>query len=273
MPLAIINGTEMFYEDRGPRDAPAIVFSHSLFFDHRMFEAQLEHFAKTYRVVAYDHRSHGRSGDAADGRYDMDTMTADVVALIKHLKLDRVHVIGNSMGGFIALRLAARHPDLVRSAVIIGSSAEAEAKAKEYEPLVQLLSETGGANAVDTLMYVMFGDATLADPAKSDMRAIWHGRMAALPPAIAAPARAVVEREGVLGELKQARVPILALSGEEDHAYSAELSMRIVATAPMARCEVIAQAGHSPTLEQPEVVTERLANHFAAVDAEAAMPT
>ena len=108
------------------------VLSHSLFFDHRMFEAQLKEFSLnwSYRVIAYDHRGHGLSANAADGRYDMDTMAADVVALIEHLNLGRVHIVGNSMGGFIALRLAARRPDLVRSAAVLGSSAEPEAKAR-----------------------------------------------------------------------------------------------------------------------------------------------
>ena len=100
MPAAIVNGVELFYEDRGPCGAPSLVLSHSLFFDHRMFEAQLKDFSRTYRVIAYDHRGHGLSANAADGRYDMDTMAADVVALIEHLNLGRVHIVGNSMGGF-----------------------------------------------------------------------------------------------------------------------------------------------------------------------------
>ena len=163
MPAAIVNGVELFYEDRGPCGAPSLVLSHSLFFDHRMFEAQLKEFSRTYRVIAYDHRGHGLSANAADGRYDMDTMAADVVALIEHLNLGRVHIVGNSMGGFIALRLAARRPDLVCSAAVLGSSAEPEAKAKEYEPLLQLLAQQGGAGTVETLMFVMFGDTTLAE--------------------------------------------------------------------------------------------------------------
>ena len=121
-------------------------------------------------------------------------------------------------------------------------------------------------------MFVMFGDTTLADSAKSRMCAIWRDRIAALTPEIAKPARAVVEREGVLDELKQTTVPILALIGEEDHAYSVEQSRRIATVAPMGRCAVLSRAGHSLALEQPDAVNDHLARHFASVDVGDAAP-
>ena len=59
-----VNGTSLHYLDEGPREAPAIVFSNSMFFDVRMFEEQAKAFGDRYRVVRYDHRGQGGSAKA-----------------------------------------------------------------------------------------------------------------------------------------------------------------------------------------------------------------
>ena len=91
-----------------------VVFSHSLFFDSSMFHNQAAFFGATNRVVTYDHRGQGRS--APSDTLDVDTLTDDAAALIESLGAGPVHFVGNSLGGFVALRLAARRPDLVLSA-------------------------------------------------------------------------------------------------------------------------------------------------------------
>ena len=63
MPLIDVNGTQINYLDEGPRDAPAIIFSNSMFFDGTMFEKQAAAFADKYRVVRYDHRGQGGSAN------------------------------------------------------------------------------------------------------------------------------------------------------------------------------------------------------------------
>jgi 3-oxoadipate enol-lactonase len=266
MPTVNVNGIDLFYEERGARTAPAIVLAHSLFFDHRMFEHQLESLSDRYRVIAYDHRGHGRSPCPADGDYDMDTMANDAAGIIEALDLGPVHFAGNSMGGFLALRLAARRPDLIRSAAALGSSAEHEHKAEDFRPLVQALKAHGGAPVIDTLMHIMFGDQTRADPRKAKMCAFWRAHMAALPNTIGEVADAVVERRGVIDEIKRAQRPILAIAGGEDHAYSVALSESIAKAAPDARCVVVTSAGHSVALEAPEEVNGHLLTHFERAD-------
>src|SRR3546814_3434728 len=82
-----------------------------------MFAAQTAHRQGRYRVIAYDHRGQGRSADDAATSISMETVYADAVALIEALKLGAVHFAGLSMGGFVAMRLGARRPDLIRSLI------------------------------------------------------------------------------------------------------------------------------------------------------------
>jgi 3-oxoadipate enol-lactonase len=267
VPTATVNGTTLAYDDTGPRNGVALVFSHSLFFNRSMFRHQVERFSADYRVVVYDNRGQGESMPAPQELLDMDTLTEDAAALIEHLDLAPCHVLGNSMGGFVALRLAARRPELLRSAVALGSSAEEEHKLAEFGPLVEHMQRHATTDVIDTLMYIMLGDTTLTDPAKEELRQEWRTYMLGLPPAIGDAAYGVIHRKNVVDELAGAAVPVLAIAGAQDHAYPPPLSsQRIADVVPNGRCVTVPHAGHSVALEQPEAVNEHLARHLAAVD-------
>jgi len=75
------------------------MFCHGLLWNHKMFEAQINHLKNRYQIIAYDHRGQGQS-EVTSGGYDMDQLYRDAVDLITHLKLDKVHFVGLSNGGF-----------------------------------------------------------------------------------------------------------------------------------------------------------------------------
>lgn len=243
MPTIDVNGTTLGYDDTGG-DGQAVVFSHSLYFDRTMFEAQVARFGRAYRVVTYDHRGQGAS--ARSTSLDMDTLAEDLAALIEALDLGPSHVVGNAMGGFVALRLLARRPELLRSAAVLSSSAD-----EEPEGCVVLPFDA-----------IMFGDTTLAERVALCDR--WHRHFAALDRSVLAAAEGVLHRKGVLGELVGATVPLLVLSGAEDHVYAPELSRRIADTAANAHHVTVRRAGNSLAVERPDVVNALLAEHFQA---------
>lgn len=263
MRSAAVNGTTLAYVDEGPREGTPIVFSHSLFFDHSMFDGHLERFAREgFRVVAYDHRNQGGSAPAPREELDMDTLTEDAAALIEHLGLGKCHFVGNSMGGFIALRLAARRPDLLLSVAALGSSAEEEHSLAEFAPLADHLTAHGPEQVVDTLMYIMFGDTSLAT--RPELLAPWREFMSRLAPSIGDSAHGVIHRSRIVEELSGCQVPVLAIAGSEDHAYPQPISGANVAAASGGGEVTVEGAGHSVALEQADVVAEHLKRHLAA---------
>lgn len=264
MPDAMVNGTRLAYSDDGPRDAPVLLLSHSLFFNRAMFDHQVAGLADRYRVVRYDHRGQGDSDRAPREQLDMDTLSEDAAALIEHLDAGPVHVAGNSLGGFVALRLAARRPELLRSVTVLGSSAEAEGKVAEFDPLVAAMSEHGAAPVIDTLMWIMFGDETLASAGAAKQNARWRKWMLGLDATIGDCAHQVVHRRAVLDEMAGCPVPLLAVAGEQDHAYSIANSRAVVEAVKDGHLAVVPRAGHSVSLEQPTVVNALLAQHLAA---------
>jgi 3-oxoadipate enol-lactonase len=263
MPTLEVNGTTLHYSDDGPRDAPAVIFGHSLFFDADMFAAQVAELSSDHRVVTYDHRGQGRSAPAPREQLDMDTLTDDAAALIEALGLAPCTYVGNSMGGFVALRLAARRPDLVASVVAAGSSADVEGSKAEFDPLVSAMGEHGVAPVLDVVTHIMLGDHTMAE--RPELTASSRERLGRLGPEIADPAWQVVHREAVLDELAATEVPILVIAGAEDHAYPLPKSEQIAATAPNARLEVVERVGHSVLLEDPERANALLRDHLAGL--------
>lgn len=81
----------------------------------------LDELAKQFRVIALDCRGHGGSDKPRDQTMYGLAMVEDVVQLLDHLDIDTAHIVGYSMGGRIALKLATTHPARVRTAVLIGS--------------------------------------------------------------------------------------------------------------------------------------------------------
>ncbi|WP_238049409.1 alpha/beta hydrolase [Psychrobacter sp. Ps7] len=99
-----------------------------------MFAHQTEYFSKTIRIVSYDLRDQGQSSRSDLKSVDMDTHTDDAIALIEALNLAPCFFADNSMGGFIALRLASRRPDLLKGCIVLGSSGELEYKLSDFSP-------------------------------------------------------------------------------------------------------------------------------------------
>src|SRR5260370_14114934 len=122
MPIISVNGAALYYEEHGT-GPEIIVFAHGLLWSCRMYDAQVALLKERYRCVAFDFRGQGQSEVTRSG-YDMETLYEDAVALINQLGCAPCHFLGLSMGGFIGLRLAARHPELMPSLILLETSAD-----------------------------------------------------------------------------------------------------------------------------------------------------
>jgi 3-oxoadipate enol-lactonase len=272
VPTIAVNGTTLFYTEQGPPDGPALVLSHSIFFDHRMFAPLIERLGGRYRIIRYDHREHGQSASTELESVDMETLTADAAALIEVLHAAPCYFLGNSMGSLVALRLAARRPDLVKGCIVLGGSGEPEPKREEFAPLVEEMRQAGAAPFIDTLMHIMFGETTLTDPARAGMREQWRQAMLGLRPGVAKCARGVINRQSVLDELRKTTVPLLVLVGREDNSNEVARSRSIADAAPHSEMYVVERAGHSLALEEPGEVAHHVEDFIAAQEAKVPPP-
>jgi len=120
------DGVPIHYRVEG-KGAPALVLVHGWAYDGSLWDAQVEHFAKTHQVVTLDLGGHGRSGK---GRKDwtMGAFGEDVVAVVRHLGLERVVLVGHSMGGPVILEAARRMPARLVGLVPVDTLSDVESK-------------------------------------------------------------------------------------------------------------------------------------------------
>lgn len=273
MPTIQANGVELHYEDTGS-GAETIVFAHGLFWDGHLFDAQVAALRDHYRCVTFDFRGQGQTPATPDG-YDMETLAQDAAGLIDALGLAPVHFAGLSMGGFIGMRLAARRPELLRSLILIETSAEPEPRENlpKYRQLLSAARLVGVRPLAGRIMPIMFGRTFLRDPERADQRAAWQAKLATnKKPGILRATVGVIERPDFTPELARIHTPTLIVIGAEDAATTPEHSEHLRAHIAGAQLVSIPRAGHTSTVEEPEAVTAAIQTFLAAQSAPASPP-
>jgi long-chain acyl-CoA synthetase len=254
-----VNGTTLAVEERGA-GTEAILFAHGVLLDRRMFDAQVQALADKYRCIAFDSRGHGAS-DVPETGYDMDSLTDDAATLIRELGCGPVHFVGHSMGAFVGLRLAARHPDLVRSLVLIAPSADRQPRldVAKYRLLQVMARRVGIRPLAGSLTKTLFGATFRADPNRNAEHEEWRRRLAAmsLPGALRA-VDGVLTRAAIRDELRRITAPTLVVMGEEDVAAPRYLAQRVASGIAGARWIDIPAAGHVSPVEQPATVSDAI---------------
>lgn len=269
MPHRRVNGATLYYEEHGT-GPETLVFAHGLLLNGRMFEAQVQALKERSRCITFDFRGQGRSEVTASG-YDMDTLTEDAAALIRALGAAPCHFVGLSMGGFVGMRLAIRYPELIRSLILLNTSADPEPRENilRYRMLNIMALWFGFGFVAPTVMPILFGQKFLTDPARTPERDLWRERLLKNNRrGIFRAVKGVISRPGIADQLHAIRVPTLILAGEQDIATlpmkSEEMHSRITGS----QLVIIAGAGHSSPIEEPEAVTRAiedfLRRHFPA---------
>lgn len=255
MPQVDLNGTRIYYTDTGG-DADAIVFSHGLLMNSAMFESQISHFKDRFRCISFDHRGQGQSAVAADG-YDMDNLSTDAAALIEHLGVSSVHFVGLSMGGFVGMRLAAHHPEKLKTLTLLNTSADPEApeNGPKYRMLNLVARWIGLWAVVGRVMPILFGQSFLNNAACADEKKRWASAVSNNDRVgITRAVTGVIERNDCSDLLSKIHLPVGIGVGDEDVATEPEKSERIHAEISGSELSIFKGVGHSSSIEGPSQV-------------------
>ena len=253
MPMMRVNGANIHYEVSG--DGPqTIVFAHGLLMSGRMFDEQVRAFASRYRCVTYDFRGQGDS-EVTESGYDMETLTDDAAALIEAFGCGPCHFAGLSMGGFIGLRLAIHRPALLRSLILLETSADPEPQKIRYRMLNFIARWIGMRVVIGPVAKIMFGRKFLEDPARAGERKKWEKRILANDRVgISRATNGVIDRLGVRDDLHKIGAPTLIIVGDADLATLPATAQRMHARIAGSKLVRIPFAGHSSPIEEPETI-------------------
>jgi len=117
MPYAELRGLRLYYERAGSDD-PELLFVHGWCCDHTAFRPQFDHFAQTHAVTGLDLRGCGRSDRPTEG-YEIPDFADDLACFCAAVGIAKPVVVGHSLGGMIAVELAAQHPSLTCALVLV----------------------------------------------------------------------------------------------------------------------------------------------------------
>lgn len=134
--LRAVNGTELFVKRIGSGE-PIVVIHGGPVLEHGYLLPHLEPLAETHELIFYDQRLSGRSAPTVPSEsVRLATFVEDIEALRTALELGRIHVIGHSWGGLLAMRYAIEHPEHLRSLILLDSMSASSERWKEEEAAV-----------------------------------------------------------------------------------------------------------------------------------------
>jgi pimeloyl-ACP methyl ester carboxylesterase len=239
-------GARLWYRDTGGSGVP-VVFLHAATGNGLVWEYQLPPFTRAgYRVVTYDRRGFGRSAIEPAGAQP-GTDADDLLALLNHLGLDRVHLVGTAAGGGVSFDFALSFPERVRSLVIANAGGNVQdddylelgrrMRPPQFDALPPDVRELGpsyrAANADGTRRWLELHDLS------------WPGG--------SRPRAQDTRNRITFALLETLKVPVLLLTGDAD-LYTPPSVLRLFTARIMhAESVILPEVGHSAYWEQPEI--------------------
>ena len=248
MPCQQVKDCSIYYEDIGIGEP--ILFLHSGYSRGIIaFSGQIQPFFHTYRCLLPDFRGHGRT-TSINRDWDTPIIAQDMAGFLRALGIEKAHLIGYSLGGGVALHLAAAHPELVKSIITIGCGGSADPAGSE-----DFTSEALIANRQDALIErikVLHADAHGGD---------WQHHM-----------RMSVRDWRLYPSLTEKdwqclRMPMLFIGGENDGYASLQKLKDMQSKCPQADIYSVPGASHRPHMptEQVKEVNERMLDFLKRV--------
>jgi len=268
-----VNGTRVHYVEAGRGDP--VVLVHGLGGSTFSFRYTIPELAQHHRVVALDLRGFGYTERPADGDYSLTAQATLVHQVMGRLGIERAAVVGHSMGGNVALRLALDYPERVSRLVLVDAATDHEFLRRSHA--ADLVMAAAPILSLVTLQRARFRRnairAVVHDPAFVTPEVV-EGyfrplRMRGQARAFALLARHV-RRDAPLA-LEQVRPRTLVLWGEHDRLVPLARGEELARRLPNARLEVVRSAGHLPLEEQP-AICNRLLLEFLRPPAPAVPP-
>lgn len=249
---------ELHFETDGPTDADVLLLGGSLGTTLAMWEPQVAALADSVRMVRFDHRGHGGT-PAPAGRYAIDELGRDVVSLLDRLEISRVSYCGLSLGGMVGMWLAANEPERIERLILICTSAH----------LLGLGYGERAASVREADTVEIVADVVLAR---------WFTReFTAQHPALVARYRQMLVSTSVAGyagcceavdaldlrsELSRIEAPSLIIAGARDPATPPEHAETIARGIHGARLEVLDDAAHLASVQQPAATGALIREHL-----------
>lgn len=269
MPKISAGDVQIHYEEYGSGQ-PILLF-HELAADVGGWGAQVRHFARSYRLIAFNYRGYPPSSVPTDvAAYAHENLVADALALLSALDIDQAYLVGHGTGGNIALALALSAPERVKGLVIAGSGAGSGDP--DWRKKSQSFSEKIRTEGVSALVESVVS-ASQRQPFREKDPLGWRDFVEKMK-ALDAEGLANLVAKGIAmrptfadltTEIARLEKPVLVVVGDRDYP-AFEPSLLVARTAPHAGLAVIPYCGHSIVMEEPAALNQLIEDFLARVE-------
>ena len=236
-------------------EGPVLFLFHSLLSDRASFDAIAPRLSKTHRVIVPELPGFGGSKAVSGGL----AATADRMAEAVKEAGGGAIVLGNGYGGFVALQMAIRHPDIASKFILADCGAAFSEQGRESFRTMAAVSKAKGLAAItDVAMRRLFAPEFQA--AHPDLMRDRREAFLKTDPQVLQAACAQLAELDLRPELSKVKMPVLVLVGEHDEATPPPMSHELAALLPNARLKVLAGCAHVPQLQAPEVFLDAIAD-------------
>ena len=259
-----LEGIALEVEDHG--DGVPVVLLHGFPLSSEMWTPIRTAVEQAARLITPDLRGFGGS-DKPQGDYGMETLAGDVLRLADRIRVERFVLGGHSMGGYVALRLAAAHAERLTGLILIDTRASADTPEGKVRRTVAIERIRRGEAAafLDEFIPNLLGESTRgrAPRLATELRAF----AAEVPDHVLAGCLAGMrDRPDSVQVLSGLDLPALVITGQEDALAPPEVAHQMAAALPRGRLALVPLAGHTPSVERPiptaEAILAFLREHF-----------
>ena len=243
---------KLFYEKKG--EGEVVVLIHGFTLDSRMWNDQFDSLAKSYQVIRFDQRGHGRS-EGVSKRFKQEE---DLKGLFETLKIDYAHIVGLSMGGHVATIFAIKYPELVGSLVFADSAItfnpSREFDKRVFNYIMKGMNQGLKSALKDWLSDPLFEPAMKNPNVKKRLeKMVLDGHVAQEQDAFFLKAtNAITPRPPPEKRLSEINIPTLIIVGELDIPQFQENANILSSGIRTAKKVIISGAGHLSNMENPD---------------------
>lgn len=253
---------DLNYELTGKNGAPVVMLSHSLGLNLAMWNPQRDALEPHYQVLSYDMRGHGAS-DVSEGAYTLEQLADDALGLLDALEIDRVHIVGLSIGGMIAQAMALKRPDRLHTMVLCSTSTYLPPPAL---PIVRERIETARNEGLQALV-----DSTLErwftpTYARQQTEMLARIRHQFLSTSVAGyiGCSEAIGKLNFMEQLSKISLPTLIMVGAKDPGTPVAASEAIHERIKGSNLVIISSASHLSNIEQPGLFISHLLEFLQA---------
>ena len=262
MPTIATNGINLYYELHGR--GPALVLIPGLGYNGWMYSHMIPGLAEHFQVISIDNRGSGLS-DKPAGPYTAQMLAADVIGLLDAFDLPKAHIVGHSMGGFIAQALAIDYPDRVDRLVLSATNFGGPHHVPITPPAMAVLTDVSGDPIERLRRGIVISTAPGFAEANPEFIESWVQYRVQHPIDPAGYQAQLAIGLGLLSEaasfehkLGRVTAPTLVLFGEHDAVVPPGNAELLAARLPNARVEILPNAGHVFPFETPEAANQAI---------------